>query len=58
MLVLPKILNALIVGRPSGFLASRGYLRVMRILGLVLAFFAFILLKEAFFYLKIVEGAS
>ncbi|MCP4687998.1 MAG: LysE family translocator [Desulfobacterales bacterium] len=58
MLILSKILIALIVGRSSGFLTSRGYLRVMRILGLILAFFAFILLKDALVYLKIVEGAS
>ncbi len=53
MLILSKILIALIVGKSSAFLTSRGYIWVMRFLGLVLAFFAFILLKDAFVFLKI-----
>jgi hypothetical protein len=46
-LVGAKILLALLVGRTRGLLGSRGYLGLMRLMGLVLAVFAGLLFKEA-----------
>jgi threonine/homoserine/homoserine lactone efflux protein len=47
LLVGAKILLALLVGRTRGLLGSRGYLGLMRLMGLVLAVFAGLLFKEA-----------
>ena len=47
-----KMTLALIVGKSRAFLSSKAYLVVMRILGGVLAVFAFLLLKEAWALLK------
>ncbi len=53
MLILSKIVIALIVGKSSALLPSMGYLLVMRLMGLVLAVFAFILLTDALVFFKI-----
>jgi threonine/homoserine/homoserine lactone efflux protein len=47
LLVGAKILLALLVGRTRNLLGSRGYIALMRVMGMVLALFAGLLLKEA-----------
>ena len=47
LLVGSKVFLALVVGKSRTFLTGRGYTRVMRILGGMLAIFAILLLKDA-----------
>lgn len=48
LLVGAKVMLALVTGRSRGFLGSRAYLYIMRVLGLVLALFALVLFREAY----------
>jgi threonine/homoserine/homoserine lactone efflux protein len=52
-LVGSKIVLALLAGRFTGFLSSRGYLLVMRFLGLILFGFALILFRDGLVFLGI-----
>jgi hypothetical protein len=51
-LVGSKVVLALVVGKSRAFLTGKGYLYIMRILGVVLTAFAFLLLKDAWNLLK------
>jgi threonine/homoserine/homoserine lactone efflux protein len=53
LLVGSKMFLALIVGKSSTFLTSRGYIYVMRILGGMLAVFALFLFKDALIFLGV-----
>ena len=56
LLVGSKIFLAVIVGKSRSFLTSKGYIYIMRILGGLLAFFAFFLFKDAFFFLGLLHS--
>ncbi len=53
LLIGSKVFLALIVGRSRTFLRSKGYIFVMRGLALILALFAFFLLKDALRFLVV-----
>jgi hypothetical protein len=53
LLIGSKVFLALIAGRSRTFLRSKGYLFVMRGLALILALFAFFLLKDALRFLGV-----
>jgi len=53
-LVGSKVFVAVVTGKSRTFLSNRGYIWTMRVLGCLLAGFAFFFLKDALFYLRIV----
>ena len=55
-LVGSKVLLAILAGKSRTFLSNKGYIWTMRVLGCLLCAFALFLLKDALFFLGILQG--